>query len=69
MPETFYADGIRFKVSTDDHDERNLYGRGDPQSDERAREHAPAGVINLLAGAAISFVRIDYNVSSIRNSV
>ena len=56
-------------MSTDDHDERNLYGRGDPQSDERAREHAAAGVINLLAGAAISFVRIDYNVSSIRNSV
>ena len=49
-------------MSTDDHDERSLYGRGDPQSDERAREHAPAGVI---AGAAISFVRIDYNVSSI----
>ena len=27
-------------MSTDEHDERNLYRRGDPQSDERAREHA-----------------------------
>jgi len=37
------------KVSTDDHDERNLYGGGDPQSDERAREHAPARAFHFLA--------------------
>ena len=37
--------------SVDDHDKRNLYERGDSPSEERAREHAPAGVINLGAGA------------------
>jgi hypothetical protein len=33
-----------------------LYGRGDPQSDERAREHAPAGVISPGAGAVGALV-------------
>ena len=32
-------------MSTDDHDEGNLYGRGDSPSEERAREHAPASSI------------------------
>jgi len=37
-------------VSSDDHDERNLYGRGNSPDEERAREHASASVISSGAG-------------------
>jgi hypothetical protein len=37
-------------VSTDDHDEGNLYGRGDPQGEERASEHARASLIFARGG-------------------
>jgi len=38
-------------VSTDDHDEKNLYGRGDSAGEERARKHEPTGVMD--SGAAV----------------
>ena len=44
-------------MSTDDHDERTLYERGDSPSEERAREHAPASLIDPGVVKLILLVR------------
>ncbi len=55
MPEILYADGIRSKCQLTTMAKEIYTDVADPQSDERAREHAPAGLIYLGAVKTSSF--------------